>query len=184
MRCVCGSINLENDLVMNAKSKEYYINVATATKRYSFVKEVDGYLEFDDMIYKNIFKFQISRGAKYFHQLLYFRESDEKFNDSEILEFETIIKKDLIEKLNIFIVDFCKICNISPNLLGMKSKKRFLADIRAAYFLLAKEKFNEASLTLIGSLINKSHCTVLVGINRAKNVTDIMNLINQIRSLL
>ena len=52
-------------------------------------------------------------------------------------------------------------------------KKPEIADIRAAYFQIAKESFPDASHSLIGSMINRDHSTVTAGIKKVNNVKEV-----------
>jgi chromosomal replication initiation ATPase DnaA len=94
----------------------------------------------------------------------------------------TLTKSELIrlmetrDKLNNLLTQVCEETEITVEELQSKSKQRGLADIRAAFFRMAKEAYPDASLCLIGEFVNRDHSTVIAGIKRTKDVLETGNV--------
>jgi chromosomal replication initiation ATPase DnaA len=79
-------------------------------------------------------------------------------------------------KLAELLSQVCEEAEITIAELQSKSKQRGLADIRAAFFRMAKEAYPDASLCLIGEFVNRDHSTVIAGIKRTKDVLETGNV--------
>ena len=66
----------------------------------------------------------------------------------------------------------CYLTEFSIEELKGKSKFRDLAYVRGAYACLARTRYPDASLDLVGSILNKDHSTISCMIREIKNVKE------------
>lgn len=74
------------------------------------------------------------------------------------------------------LTEVCEFANVSKSDIKSKVRKQRLVDIRYTYCIIARDETN-ASLDVIGSLINRDHSTVCHAI-RNKNVPEIKQLVS------
>lgn len=102
------------------------------------------------------------------------------FTKSEYEARQTELRP-LLSKL---LFKICFITELSIRDLTGKSKKPVISDVRSSFMSIAKERHYDASLSLIGYIINRNHSTVSAGIKRANEVREVMILKEAIKCLI